>query len=81
MENDWADEIPSWTMCSNGSTTICPDEWAAEIEPINCSNVWVDIEEGDNLTGPYYNANYVVIEKLLAQASIRLAAALNEIYG
>jgi hypothetical protein len=81
MATEWRDEIPGWTVCRNASGTICPDEWAADIEPINCSNVWVDIEEGDDLRDPYYNAHYVITEKLLAQGGLRLAAVLNEIYA
>jgi len=81
LAEDWSEEVPNWTKCQAQNTTICPDEWAAEIEPINCSNVWDGIEEGDDLGDEYYYANYILTEKLLAQGGLRLAAVLNEIFS
>lgn len=80
MAGPWKNEIPSWTRCSNSSTSICPDEWAAEIERINCDSAWVNVVEGQNLTDEYYNRNIGVAEKAIAKAGVRLAAILNEIF-
>jgi hypothetical protein len=77
---EWSDEIPDWIKCNPSvNTTVCPEYWASQVEPINCSNVYKGIEIGDNLTDDYYEANKDVISKLLAQAGVRLAAVLNEI--
>ena len=81
MNGEWSDEIPSWTVCRTVNGTICPDEWAGDVEPINCSNVWYGIEENDDLRDDYYNANYVITEQLLAKGGLRLAAVLNEIFA
>lgn len=81
IEGEWKAEVPSWTQCSSGRSVVCPDEWAAEVEPINCSHCWKGIYSGVTLGDDYYNANKDIIGKLLAQGGIRLAAILNEVYG
>lgn len=79
LETEWAQEALQWTRCSDPSTSVCPSEWANEVEKINCSSAWVDVDEGDNLTDDYYDANKDVVEKLIAKAAVRLSAILNEV--
>jgi len=77
----WRSEIITAMSCrSNRNTSICPDEWAVEVEKINCATVMTGVYNGASLSDAYYNLNYEVVEKQLALAGYRLAAVLNEIF-
>ncbi|EJD43369.1 phospholipase C/P1 nuclease [Auricularia subglabra TFB-10046 SS5] len=74
---------------------VCPYAWAAEIHPLNCAVIWPSQlnltsaaaqprEPLLELDEPWYSGRIKeerIVERLLAQAGIRLAAVLNDIYA
>lgn len=80
ISGKWSSEVPSWIACSDRSTSICPDEWAETIEPINCSHCWKGVQLNMELGGAYYEDNKEMVRKLLAMSGVRLTAVLNELF-
>lgn len=82
LDTIWASEVESWITCKgNSKTKICPDQWAATVEPYNCRNCWVGVNQiGMDLRDDYYNNNWEVLEKLVAMSAVRLAATFNELF-
>jgi len=79
IEGKWKDEVESWTKCSNGKSSICPDEWAEDLELLNCSNCWAGVAQNMDLRDDYYFKNKDLVDLLLAKSGIRLAAVLDEV--
>ena len=44
---------------------------------VNCQNVWPGYKRKYELAGQYYDQNILVEEKMLAQASSRMAAIID----
>jgi hypothetical protein len=87
LSNEWFNNIPEWLNCGFinntniiNKTKVCPDIWAIEIEPINCSHCWKDVAENINLEDAYYYHNKDLVGQLIAMSGIRLASILNEIF-
>jgi hypothetical protein len=56
---------------------VCPADWAQEVGRLNCGSVWKGVKRGAELGGSYYEENAPVVERLLAQAGVRIARVLN----
>jgi len=63
-----------------GSTAVCPEDWALEINQLNCDTAWVGVSMGMDIDDEYYLRNKDPLTKQLAIGGIRLATILNEIW-
>ncbi|KAF9108447.1 hypothetical protein BGX27_008343 [Mortierella sp. AM989] len=78
-------EKTPWSDVADTIKTLCPIEWAAAANALDCSYVWVDYSATrdystdyfKNVTGP---ASDYLVQLQLAKAGVRMAAILNEIY-
>ncbi|KAF9431335.1 hypothetical protein BGZ76_000449, partial [Entomortierella beljakovae] len=74
-----------WSPVSDSVKTLCPIEWAADANALDCSYVWVDYSATRDYSTTYFtevtgpSSDYLV-QQQLAKAGIRMAAILNEIY-
>ncbi|KAF9403797.1 hypothetical protein BGZ94_004493 [Podila epigama] len=64
---------------------ICPIEWARTMNALDCTLVWKDYSPTRDYSTDYFTrmtgpATEFLVQKLLAQSGIRMAAVLNEIY-
>jgi len=78
----YAPNITSWKSCpSNESSYACGLSWAVESDRYDCTVVWPSNWDSDpTLTDTYYNAALPVVDLRLAQAGIRMANVLNNIF-
>ena len=83
-----------WRASDTDDDTVCPWAWASPIHQLNCDFVWpkkLDEPPYDEPQGPLLELDtddYAgritqgwVVEKLLAQAGLRLASILNTIFA
>ena len=81
---------------TSDSAVLCPYAWSAPIHKLNCEVVWPpELDEPETegraprrdyleLDTPKYSGNIEkkwIVEKLLAQAGVRLAGILNRIFS
>lgn len=59
---------------------ICPEDWAREVNKVNCEHVYVGWYANAELGGDYYQKNYKVAEKMLLMAGVRMASVLNYLF-
>lgn len=77
LGGEWADQARKWRVCSTDDDVVCPTDWAQEVGRLNCGTVWEGVVKNADLGGQYYETNAPVVEKLLAQAGVRIAGVLN----
>ncbi|KAI9015484.1 S1/P1 nuclease [Hyaloraphidium curvatum] len=58
---------------------VCPEEWAAETNRIDCTGLVWPADRGEDLGGEYYRRGIAAQEKQMVAAGIRMAAALESI--
>jgi hypothetical protein len=80
LGKDWAKDISKWEKCTASSEVVCPDPWATESVQYACSTAYAGAPDNANLTSPYYNKAFPVVDLRLAQAAVRMAAALNRLW-
>ncbi|KAI1316664.1 hypothetical protein EDD11_009620 [Mortierella claussenii] len=74
-----------WSSTTNTIKTLCPIQWALDTNALDCTYVWVDYSATRDYSTDYFtrvtgpSTNYLV-QRLLAQSGVRMAAVLNEIY-
>jgi len=90
IRSTWSQNVPQWEDCSATemigmpSDYSCPDVWSTESSGDACTyayqqnNQW--IQSGDDIETPYYEKAWPLIEMRLAQAAVRLANVLNNIF-
>ncbi|KAG0252032.1 hypothetical protein BG011_007255 [Mortierella polycephala] len=95
----WQPEAANWTYCdpaknaadnpwsehTKAITTLCPMEWAKEMNKLDCSIVWKDYDPLRDYSADYFEdatgpAHGYLVQKLIAMSGIRMAAILNQIY-
>ncbi|KAL2919723.1 hypothetical protein HK105_200637 [Polyrhizophydium stewartii] len=75
--DDGHPETPAAAPAMLASMPVCPERWARYANLVNCVYVWRGIKRRVELSGKYYDTAIPVAEKMLAQAAIRIAAALD----
>jgi len=82
IKTTYAPDIDSWRQCpSNESSYACGLAWAVESDKYDCSVAWPSNWNTDpTLSTTYYNAALPVVDLRLAQAGIRMANVLNNIF-
>ncbi|KAF9928390.1 hypothetical protein FBU30_002388 [Linnemannia zychae] len=97
--NVWESESRNWTYCTSEKndednpwseatklvTTLCPKEWALEMNQLDCTFVWKGYDETRDYSGDYFEEvtgvkNKYLVQKLITMSGVRMAAILNEIY-
>lgn len=70
---------PAWSACEadDAAVAVCPAQWAQETGRHNCKTVWNGVTRGAELGGVYYELNAPLVERLLAQAAVRIASVIN----
>ncbi|KAG0366430.1 S1/P1 nuclease [Gamsiella multidivaricata] len=95
----WQPEAANWTYCDptkntednpwSGSTdlltSLCPMEWAKDMNKVDCSFIWKDYDPLRDYSTDYFEAatgekNGFMVQRFIAMSGIRMAAILNEIY-
>jgi len=74
-----------WSSSTALLEHLCPKEWALAMNQLDCAIVWKDydatrdysLEYFEKVTGP---ENEFLVQRLIAQSGVRMAAILNEIY-
>jgi hypothetical protein len=87
LTNPFFIQQPSMDIITKPSEewSICPEsilnslEWTAEVNVINCANVWKGYKRKYEIGGPYYTENIPIAEKLLAKAGVRMAHVINHL--
>ncbi|KAF8923858.1 hypothetical protein BGZ58_002445 [Dissophora ornata] len=74
-----------WSTTTNSLKTLCPIQWAVDINALDCSYVWVDYSATRDYSTDYFqtvtgSSSDFLVQKLLATSGVRMAAVLNEIY-
>ncbi|KAF9896457.1 hypothetical protein BX616_007416, partial [Lobosporangium transversale] len=74
-----------WASTTKDIKTLCPIQWAMDTNALDCTYVWVNYSSTRDYSTDYFQqmtgpqSNYLV-QRLLAQAGIRIAAVLNEVF-
>ncbi|KAF9306467.1 hypothetical protein BG003_001029 [Podila horticola] len=94
----WQLEASNWTFCDPDKnqeahpwestkliTSLCPIEWARDMNQLNCQFVWKDYDEDRDYSQDYFETmtgkdNGFMVQKLIAMSGVRMAAILNQIY-
>ncbi|CAO3563819.1 unnamed protein product [Mortierella alpina] len=95
----WQLEASNWTYCdpsnNQGShpwigdtksiASLCPIEWAKDINKLNCQYVWKDYDPHRDYSKHYFETmtgagNEFLVQKLIAMSGVRMATILNQIY-
>lgn len=76
----------SWARCSDGSTAVCPSEWADVTADFACEYAYKNsdgdiIKDNFDLGSPYYDATFLIVDEQLAKSGVRMANVLNSILG
>ncbi|KAF8953447.1 hypothetical protein CPC16_003765 [Podila verticillata] len=74
-----------WSSSTTPLEHLCPMEWSRAMNQLDCAFVWKDydqtrdysLEYFEKVTGP---ENEFLVQRLIAQSGVRMAAILNEIY-
>ncbi|KAL1923764.1 uncharacterized protein VTP21DRAFT_8744 [Calcarisporiella thermophila] len=83
----WKKESKTWSVCPSAGKNappVCPEHWLQPIGKLNCEVVWQNYSPTTELsTGAYWDkvSKNLVVERVVAQAGVRLAAVLNTILG
>ncbi|GMN38586.1 hypothetical protein TIFTF001_007815 [Ficus carica] len=77
---EWADRVKGWETCSLNKIT-CPDIYASEGIKAACDSAYRGASEGSVLKDDYFLTRLPIVNTRLAQGGVRLAAALNRIFG
>lgn len=79
----WEDSV-QWPKCFPKMKNVffemnylCPFEWASDINQLNCSFVFRDIDQ--DLAGKYFQSSLPIVERSLVMAGVRLAYVLESI--
>ncbi|XP_074294062.1 endonuclease 2 [Silene latifolia] len=75
----WADQVPEWESCSRDTTT-CPNIYASESIKAACDIAYKGVDEDSTLEDEYFESRLPTVNIRLAQAGVRLAATLNNIF-
>ncbi|KAI5656983.1 hypothetical protein M9H77_25776 [Catharanthus roseus] len=78
ITDGWFSGISSGENCS---TIVCPDPYASESINLSCKFAYRNATPGSTLGDDYFFSRWPVVEERLAQAGVRLAAALNSIFA
>ncbi len=81
ISSQWAGNVSQWLQCPGSSDVTCPDGWATESVQFACSTAYKGVVPNSALGEAYYENALPVVELRLAQAGVRLAAALNRMWG
>uniref|UniRef100_A0A175YMU3 Aspergillus nuclease S1 n=1 Tax=Daucus carota subsp. sativus TaxID=79200 RepID=A0A175YMU3_DAUCS len=78
----WFTDSLSWRNCTPDHVA-CPNQYASESESskLACKFAYKDVTQGATLGDDYFLSWLPVVEKRLAQAGVRLAARLNQIFS
>ncbi|KAG0336085.1 hypothetical protein BG000_006935 [Podila horticola] len=94
----WQLEASNWTFCDPDknqeahpwestklTTSLCPIEWARDMNQLNCQFVWKDYDKDRDYSQDYFETmtgkdNGFMVQKLIAMSGVRMAAILNQIY-
>jgi len=84
LSTTWAKNIEEWSECENGDV-ICPQAIAQESIHLACGYAYFNgtawVENNDVLGQDYYDRSIGTVNRRLAMGGIRLASALNQIWG
>ncbi|XP_015688259.1 endonuclease 2-like isoform X2 [Oryza brachyantha] len=80
LTDGWSDDISHWENCANKKAT-CANDYAIESIHLSCNYAYKDVEQNITLGDDYFFSRYPIVEQRLAQAGIRLALILNQIFG
>ncbi|KAG0301371.1 hypothetical protein BGZ98_008410 [Dissophora globulifera] len=74
-----------WSATTDSVKTLCPIQWAADTNALDCSVVWVDYSPTRDYSKDYFQSvtgpsSSYLLQKQLAKSGVRMAAILNEIY-
>ncbi|KAJ6826974.1 endonuclease 1 [Iris pallida] len=75
----WSDDISSWGDCDN--LFSCPVKYAQESISLACKYGYGGVTEGETLSDDYFNSRMPIVMKRIAQGGVRLAMALNRVFG
>ncbi|KAM3346183.1 hypothetical protein ACQJBY_020625 [Aegilops geniculata] len=79
LTEGWSDDVGHWETCANKKAT-CANDYAIESIDLACNYAYKDVVQNITLGDDYYFTRYPVVEKRLAQAGVRLALILNQIF-
>ncbi|XP_027098347.1 endonuclease 2 [Coffea arabica] len=77
---EWADKVKTWETCSSGKPP-CPNVYASESIKAACNWAYKGVSENSVLEDDYFLTRLPIVNLRLAQGGVRLAAALNSIFG
>ncbi|KAH6763032.1 endonuclease 2 [Perilla frutescens var. hirtella] len=77
INSQWAKQVNGWGSCNTAS---CPNIYALESIKAACQWAYKGVQSGSILKDDYFQTRLPVVELRLAQAGVRLAAALNRIF-
>ncbi|KAH7516518.1 endonuclease 2 [Ziziphus jujuba] len=80
ITTEWADRVKGWETC-NSNKIPCPDTYASESIKAACNWAYKDVSQDSTLEDDYFLSRLPILNLRLAQAGVRLAAALNSIFG
>lgn len=80
ITDGWYDGKLELKRCALNNTA-CPNLCAAESVRLACNYAYRNATPGSTLTDDYFLSRLPIVEKRLAQSSLRLAAALNDIFA
>ncbi|KAK8914662.1 Endonuclease 2 [Platanthera zijinensis] len=75
----WEDEVDSWENCQNKQAT-CANDYAVESIHLDCNYAYKDVEQDSTLGDEYFFTRLPIVKKRIAQAGLRLATILNDIF-
>ncbi|KAE8648791.1 endonuclease 2 [Cucumis sativus] len=80
IKNEWADQVEEWEKCGSDEVP-CTEIYASESIQAACDWAYKGVSEGSTLAEKYFASRVPVLKLRLAQGGVRLAAALNRIFG
>ncbi|CAM6089971.1 unnamed protein product [Calypogeia fissa] len=75
----WSQEASHWSKCAGGEIA-CPDLYATESMTAACVFAYHGASNGTTLSDYYFLSRLEVIHRRLAQAGVRLAGILNQLF-
>ncbi|GMH26231.1 hypothetical protein Nepgr_028074 [Nepenthes gracilis] len=79
-QNITSDEVQQWQTCSGGQPP-CPIVYASESVALACEWAYNGVTNYSTLGDDYFYSRWPIVQQQLSRGGVRLAAALNRIFG